>query len=335
MCRFSIRAALEADGDIEVTKEVDSGLGALEALRSEQYDVVTLDIDLPDLHGLSLLRELRERFPHLPVLIVSALSSDGASLALEALALGAADVVDKRLFASQASAVADKVRAVAPGPLTGTFAPVSPRKSGPSPRRSINLARDVELCVIGSSTGGPAVLQRILPCLPARIPFPVVIAQHMPRNATPSFAQRLSSSCVIPVSEARQLERLLPGRAYVLPGGLRSHIRPGKVVQTEPGQGHHAPCIDDVFNSAARVARERCLAILLTGMGRDGALGMRAVHHAGGMTIAQEESSCTVYGMPRAAIELGGVQRTMTPEQLRSFFESDAPLSDEGTASKR
>jgi two-component system chemotaxis response regulator CheB len=202
--------------------------------------------------------------------------------------------------------VVDRLEALAPGarPSNGAVARPEPI-AGPAMLADL---RGCELCVIGASTGGPAAVQRVLQRLPAGFPFPVVVVQHMPAGFTEAFARRLDSLSRLRVTEAVEGHRLVPGDVVVAPGGRHLRVSPGLavVLSPEPADARHIPSIDVTMRSAARSRPGRVLGILLTGMGEDGAEGMATIRAGGGVTIAESEASCVVYGMPRAAVRRGG-----------------------------
>jgi two-component system chemotaxis response regulator CheB len=276
--------------------------------------VITLDVEMPNMNGLDFLERIMRLRP-MPVVMVSTLTSRGAEATLEALELGAVDCVEKPGGADPASfgRLAEKVKVAARArvrqrglrkepPCTGIFAP------------------NDKIVAIGSSTGGVEALLSIIERLPANC-APTVITQHMPAAFTRSFAERLNRASAATVTEARDGDPLIPGHVYVAPGGdLHLEVEGStafrcKVAQGPPVSGH-SPSVDMLFNSIARSAKARGVGIILTGMGRDGARGLLAMRQAGARTLGQDESTCVVYGMPRAAFELGAVERQLPLEKL-------------------
>ncbi|MGH7513995.1 MAG: CheB methylesterase domain-containing protein, partial [Gemmatimonadales bacterium] len=214
--------------------------------------------------------------------------------------------------------VVDRMKAVAPGP------PSTGRSNGP-PAPAEPVAPDLggcELCVIGASTGGPAAVQRILQALPAVFPLPVVVVQHMPVGFTRPFAQRLASLSRVRVAEAEDGVRLVPGSAVIAPAGSHLRVSPNLavVLTPEPSDAKHIPSVDVTMRSAARSRPGKVLGILLTGMGEDGADGMATIRAGGGVTIAESEASCVVYGMPRAAILRGGAGWVLSLEEIADLL---------------
>jgi two-component system chemotaxis response regulator CheB len=280
---------------------------------------MTLDVEMPRMDGLTFLERLMRLHP-MPVVMVSSLTERDAEASVRALELGAVDVIAKpKASGSQgltefALAIADSLRAAARADLGRRGAQAGPRAAprlldGPSDRKAL----EGRLIAIGASTGGTEAIREVLSQLPVDIP-PIVIVQHMPEMFTRMFAKRLDEQCRIAVTEAKDRERLLPGRAYVAPGNWHLAVRlngrsfESRVEQSAP-VNRHRPSVDVLFDSVAECAGDGATAVILTGMGADGALGMRRIKSAGGHTLAQDEASCVVFGMPRSAIELGCVDK--------------------------
>jgi len=319
--RKALKRVIEAEGDATVVGEASTGREVEAALVATPADVVTLDVNLPDISGLEVLRALRAKRPEVAVLMLSALTHEGAVTTVEALTLGAADFIDKSRFGSMditqlGEELMEKLRAIA---RTREERGVRTRITKPAVP-PIDLSR-CDLCVIGASTGGPGAIQTLLHALPCAPHFPIVIAQHMPVGFTDPFARRLSTLCKVVVSEARDGEAMLAGRAYIAPGGKQLRLTQARTasITVDPAAGV-APCVDFLFESAIKVSRGRVLGVLLTGMGRDGARGLLAIKQAGGVTIAQDAATSIVYGMPRAAIELGAATYELGLEDLCSLF---------------
>jgi two-component system chemotaxis response regulator CheB len=201
------------------------------------------------------------------------------------------------------------------------------RAPRPADHAVLSELRHCDLCVIGASTGGPPALQRILERLPARFPLPIVVVQHMPPSFTEAFAKRLDALCRLRVMEATEGMRLVPGHAVVAPGGRHLRISSGLavVLTPEPSEARHIPSIDVTMRSAARSRPGRVLGILLTGMGEDGAEGMATIRAGGGVTIAESEASCVVYGMPRAAVRRGGAGLVLGLEEIAGLLAALSP----------
>jgi two-component system chemotaxis response regulator CheB len=277
------------------------------------------------MNGLAVLRALLARDPGLRIIMLSAHTQEGAEATLEALSAGAADFLDKTRFGlldleGLGHELRERVKAIG-----------SRRGGGPEGQK-VNLAarryahppvsRAIDLCVIGASTGGPAAIQAILERLPADFPAPVAIVQHMPPGFTRPFAARLNLHSRLRVSEAEHGVRLIPGQAVIAQAGRHLSFtgRLEVVLSAEPAQARHIPSVNVMMLSAARVRPGRVLAVLLTGMGDDGAEGMVAIRAGGGVTVAEAEESCVVYGMPRAAAERGGADHQMPIAELAEWL---------------
>jgi len=341
---------------IEVVATASDPVFARERLRRDWPDVIVLDVEMPRMDGLSFLRELMAERPT-PVVMCSTLTERGADTTLQALAAGAVGFITKprsglRDFMDDAqNGVVAAVRAAArsrptaarPMPLRAGAVPVvarttpglPPRASFGQPPRAATGAGNAEpattlgrtteqLIAIGISTGGVQALERLLTPLSRTLPG-IVVVQHMPERFTASFAQRLDSLCELDVREARDGDRVLPGQALIAPGGKHLRIaRNGAQYVVEvidgPAVNHHKPSVDVLFRSVAQHAGRNALGIIMTGMGDDGARGLKAMHDAGARTAAQDESSCVVFGMPDVAIRLGGVDDVVPLDHLGGWI---------------
>ena len=305
--------ALRKHDDIEVVGGAANPYIARDMILQHKPDVITLDIEMPRMDGLSFLRKLMEHHP-IPAIVVSSLTQQGSAASVEALRIGAIDVIGKpggpHAVAEVADRVAERIRALRTGsPIRlGRVRAGSPRRRSAPPARSASRLRG--LIAIGASTGGTQAIETVLTRMPADVP-PIVIVQHMPAGFTRAFAARLNGVCRMRVVEAAGNEPLERGVAYVAPGdhhltvdrqGLRLLTR---LDQQEPIH-YQRPAVDALFTSAARLRGLPMVAMLLTGMGADGADGMVALRHAGAETIAEAEESCVVFGMPKEAIARGG-----------------------------
>lgn len=299
---------------IEVVGYARDGVEALAMITTLTPQVITLDIEMPRMDGLACLAKIMELHPT-PVVMVSSWTTEGAELTLKALELGAVDFVakpsgDESDSASIGAELVGKVR------LAAT---IDPARLTSGRIRKVRTAafspRNCGLVVIGASTGGPRALQVLLQTIPAPFPAPIVIAQHIPAGFTEALAQRLDSITPLTVKEGASGETLLSGHVYVCPAGLQSTVRhdAGKLwLECGHVSGQvYKPSIDILFQSAAEACGERTAAVLLTGMGSDGARGMLAIRQAGGVTLAEDEATCVVFGMPRSAAELGAAQQVL------------------------
>ncbi|WP_430407248.1 protein-glutamate methylesterase/protein-glutamine glutaminase [Hydrogenophaga sp.] len=307
-------------------------LVAREMIRELNPDVITLDVEMPRMDGLEFLSRLMRLRP-MPVVMVSTLTEQGAEITLRALEMGAVDFVAKpRVGVSSglqelAGDIVDKIRVAASAhvkrlpsaPAAGTTAPAS-GSSTTAQRAALPRVSTEKIICIGASTGGTEAIREVLVPMPADSPA-IVITQHMPPGFTTSFAHRLDTLCRIRVQEARDGDRILPGHAYIAPGGHHLRIdRNGSnyvavVEDTEP-VNRHRPSVEVLFKSAARVIGPNALGIMLTGMGADGAAAMREMKDAGSYNYVQDEASCVVFGMPRMAIQHGAAHEVLPLSQI-------------------
>ncbi len=306
--RGLISATLRRDPDLQVVGAAGDPLEAREMIKELNPDVITLDIEMPNMNGLEFLERIMRLRP-MPVVMVSTLTQAGADATLRALELGAVDCVAKPTSAVASeglSELAAKVKVAA-------RASVRPAGRIAQPKVRTGYAPADSILAIGSSTGGVEALLTILANFPENCP-PTVITQHMPATFTKSFAARLDRICGGRVEEATDGAPLEVGRVYLAPGGethlevvraggLRCRLRQGDLISG------HRPSVDALFNSVAHAAGAAACGVILTGMGRDGAAGLKAMRDAGARTLGQDEASCVVYGMPRAAFETGAVER--------------------------
>jgi two-component system chemotaxis response regulator CheB len=328
--RKMIPDMLEADPSIEVVGTAMDGTFCLKKIEELKPNVVTLDLQMPGMNGIDTLKEIMRWHP-VPVIVVSSHSTEGASITLKALGLGAVDFVTKPQDASahkeMATVLIAKIRAAAdckvvrPGTLRGAPAPAEKISTG----KAVPLAS--KLVAIGISTGGPQALEFLLAQLPPDFPGAIVVVQHMPEGFTDMFARRLDELCSLRVKEAQSGDMLQAGRVLVCPGSRHIKVKRlamGDVVMLneEPRVNGHRPSVDVLFHSVAEEFGSHAVAVLMTGMGDDGAEGLGAVKKAGGMTIAQSEESCVVFGMPRVAIERGYAMRVVALDVLSSTLQA-------------
>ncbi len=329
LVRQTLRTLLGRDGEFEVEVAADP-LFAEQKLASFAADVVILDLEMPRMDGLTWLRQ-RMRTEPIPVVICSALADRWADAALRALEEGAVEVVTKpqigvRDFLEQsAHAIRDAVRAAADVGRSAAWK-ARRRLAGPpvSPLRPAVETAPIRdsgaLIALGASTGGPEALKTILEAMPADAP-PILVVQHMPAGFTAAFAKRLDSACRITVREAQSGDRLRPGLALIARGDHHLLVhRVGSVYVAELDSGplvsRHRPSVDVLFGSVARVAGAEAVGVILSGMGADGAEGMLSLRRAGAVTIAQDQQSSVVFGMPREAIERGAVQSIVPIDRI-------------------
>jgi len=327
--RRAIARVLEADPGIKVVGEAANGTEALERVPAARPDVVTLDLAMPGMDGLTALRGLMARDPGLRVLMLSVHTQEGAEATLEALAAGAVDFVDKSRFGMMefeglGRELRERIRALAGarGAGDGASRNGAGHDGGIDARGAIPGRQAIDLCVLGASTGGPAAIQQILEALPAAFPIPLAIVQHMPPGFTGPFARRLDQRCRLRVREAEDGDRLEPGTVLIAPAGyhMRVNVNLAVTLSADSGHARHVPSVDVLMLSAARARPGRILGVLLTGMGDDGAEGMAMIHGQGGITLAENEATSVVYGMPRAAWERGAVTRQLPLPALAEWL---------------
>ncbi|SFB22063.1 two-component system, chemotaxis family, response regulator CheB [Collimonas sp. OK607] len=316
LIRSLMTEIINSQPDMTVVATAPDPLVARDLIKQLNPDVLTLDVEMPRMDGLDFLEKLMRLRP-MPVLMVSSLTERGSEITLRALELGAVDFVTKpRLgiregLLEYTDLIADKIRAAARARLQSARRPGVDAKTGTglTPMLHSPLLSTEKLIIIGASTGGTEAIREVLQPLPPDSPG-IMIAQHMPPGFTRSFAQRLDGLCRITVKEAEHGERVLPGHAYIAPGGFhlslaRSGANYVAHLDQEAAVNRHRPSIDVLFDSVARHAGKNAIGMILTGMGRDGAAGLLRMRQAGAYTLAQDEASCVVFGMPREAIEMG------------------------------
>jgi two-component system, chemotaxis family, protein-glutamate methylesterase/glutaminase len=329
--RQVVAGLLGAAPGIEVIAAVADPLLAIERLKQQWPDVIVLDVEMPRMDGITFLRKLMQERPT-PVVICSTLTERGAKTTLEALAAGAVAIVTKPkiglkqfltescddLVATVRAAARANVRRLA---MRAEAAPLTPTAKNTAdvilaPQTSRPMTQTTERVVaIGTSTGGTQALEEVLTALP-RVSPGIVIVQHMPEKFTAAFAARLDGLCQITVKEAENNDRVINGRALIAPGGRhlvlkRSGAQYFVEVVDGPLVNRHRPSVDVMFRSVAKAAGVNALGVIMTGMGDDGAAGMLEMRTAGARTVAQDEESCVVFGMPKEAIKRGGVERTI------------------------
>jgi two-component system chemotaxis response regulator CheB len=330
--RGLITAVLRSDPDVDVIGQAGDAMEAREAIKQLNPDVVTLDIEMPNMNGLEFLEKIMRLRP-MPVIMVSTLTHRGTNATLAALEIGAFDCVSKpqpgdmRPFGD----LAEKVKAAARSQRRQVMPsqPVTP----PPSVADYRVGRKV--VAIGSSTGGVEALIAVLQKFPANCP-PTVITQHMPSTFTKSFAERLNRLCAPVVQEATDGARLEIGKVYLAPGGER-HLQVVnasapccRLLEREPVNGHR-PSVDVLFDSVAELAGRNAVGVILTGMGRDGAAGLLKMRHAGARTLGQNEKTSVVYGMPRVAFELGAVEQQLPLNAIGEEILKMTAARKEGT----
>lgn len=331
--RSLLREQLEAEPGIEVIGVAPDPLFAFQKLRTLRPDVLVVDVEMPRMDGLTFLRQLMQDDP-IPTIVFSSLAAQGSAVALDAMDAGAVAILCKpgaavgQFIQEQRAQLVQTVRQAASSRMRKIARPAPGAARHVPPLASAGLGRTTDAIVaIGTSTGGTRALEYLLKRMP-RDCTGLVIVQHMPANFTRQFAQRLDGGCDIEVREAQDGDRVMPGRALIAPGGLHLSVqRNGAqyqvVVQDGPPVSRHKPSVDVLFRSVARAAGRNALGVIMTGMGDDGARGLKVMREAGAATLAQDEESCVVFGMPKEAIRHGAVEHICSlediPERIAHF----------------
>ncbi len=350
LARKLISGMLESDPGIKIIGTAANGIFALRRIYRDKPDVVTMDFEMPQMDGLETLKTVMERHPT-PVVMISAHTQHGADVTVRALELGAVDFIAKPsgrqsgVLRQLKKVLVERVKAAArahvhmipqaPSPEAAApplAAPARRARKAPKTRRLVARKKktqpcsprtsDIRLIAVGASTGGVPRIEEILRSLPADAP-PCLVVQHMPVTFTASFAERLDAVCSVTVREAQGSETLEPGLAFVARGGVHLGVKSvgsNLVTQLDDGPelSGHRPSVDHLFGSCAREVGEACVGIILSGMGKDGAEGLYSIHEAGGRTIAENEESCIVFGMPGAAVQLGAAQAVLHADVIAS-----------------
>lgn len=314
--RRALTRAFTALPGVELVGTANEGSEALQKIRSLAPDLVTLDLEMPGMDGLTTLKLMREQGFCKKVVVLSALG--GERRTVEALCLGADDFIQKPSSANAMETLSLLLqRAVDQFTTRRAPAIAAPRPPRPVTRRTV----PIEVVVLGVSTGGPNALPETLAQLPANLPVPVLIVQHMPATFTRLLAERLNSKCAISISEAIDQEPLRPGQVYIAPGNFHMEVvGTSKSAKIHLHQGPHEngcrPAADVLFRSAAELYGDRCLSVVMTGMGKDGLEGVRALAARGGLCLAQDQESCAVWGMPRFIVENRLAHEVLPPAEL-------------------
>jgi two-component system chemotaxis response regulator CheB len=327
--RQVLTEVLAQDAGIEVIGAASDPIFAMDRMRAQWPDVIVLDVEMPRMDGITFLKKIMSERPT-PVVICSTLTLKGAETTMQALAAGAASIVPKptmglkRFLQDSADDLVNAVKAAAQAnvkrlvPSANPPPAVAPKLSADAvlPASSVAMAETTDRVVaIGTSTGGTQALEAVLTQLPRVCPG-IVIVQHMPEKFTEAFANRLNGLCQLEVREAKSGDRVMPGRALIAPGGRHMLLkRSGAQYHVDvidgPLVSRHRPSVDVLFRSVAKCAGKNALGIIMTGMGDDGAHGLKELHDMGARTLAQDEESCVVYGMPKEAVKLGAVDRVL------------------------
>ena len=334
LVRQTLCDILNSDPGIEVVGTAADPFLAAQRMQTVVPDVITLDVEMPRMDGLTFLRKLMSQHP-IPVVMCSTLTGSGSETALKALEYGAVDIITKpkmgtkQFIEESRMRICDAIKGAAAarlGPLTAmrTMKEISPKYTADvimeKPNAKAMIQTTEKVVVVGASTGGTEALKVFLEMLPADTPG-IVIVQHMPENFTAAFAKRLDSICRVTVKEAKDNDTVVRGRALIAPGNhhallKRSGARYYVEIKDGPLVSRHRPSVDVLFRSAARYAGKNAVGVIMTGMGDDGARGMKEMFDAGAVTIAQDEASCVVYGMPHEAVKQGGVSKILPLQNI-------------------
>ena len=332
--RQTMKEILESDPRIEVMATAADPYIAVERIRRELPDVITLDVEMPRMDGITFLEKLMAQRP-IPVVICSTLTEKGSETALAALEKGAVEIITKpklstkQFLEESRIRVCDAVKSAAQARMRESRPPAPRAPVAPKLTADAVIARPVsramiqtteKIIAVGASTGGTEALRVFLEALPPDAPG-ILIVQHMPEKFTASFAERLDSICRVTVKEAANGDSVIRGQALIAPGNKhtllqRSGARYYVEVKDGPLVSRHRPSVDVLFRSTARYAGANAVGVIMTGMGDDGAKGMSEMHESGAWTIAQDEASCVVFGMPQEAIKLGAAQRVLPLETI-------------------
>lgn len=332
--RQTMSDILASDPDIEVIATANDPFAAAARLKEEIPDVITLDVEMPRMDGLTFLQKIMSQHP-IPVVMCSSLTGDGSASAMKALECGAVDIITKprvgtkQFLEESRMRICDAVKAAAQAKLrkinqqTIQRAPkltADAMLAKPEVKSKAMLQTTEKVVVVGASTGGTEALRVFLEMLPEDSPG-IVIVQHMPEHFTSAFANRLNSICRVTVKEAENNDTVVRGRALIAPGNQhlllkRSGARYFVEIKEGPLVSRHRPSVDVLFRSAARYAGKNAVGVIMTGMGDDGARSMKEMYDAGAITIAQDEATCVVFGMPAEAIKHGGVHKVMPLERI-------------------
>jgi two-component system, chemotaxis family, protein-glutamate methylesterase/glutaminase len=332
--RQALTAILQSDPEIEVMGVASDPYVAAKKIMNEVPDVITLDVEMPRMDGLTFLRRIMAQHP-MPVIIISSLTARGTETAMKALEYGAVDIITKpqlntKQFIEESKIkICDAVKAAARAKLLRKLPKpqiITPKHTADAVLAagvSTSMIKTTEKVVaVGASTGGTEALRVFLEAMPADTPG-IVIVQHMPENFTRSFANRLNELCQITVKEAENGDTVIRGRALIAPGNhhlllKRSGARYYVEINDGPLVNRHRPSVDVLFRSTAKYAGSNAIGVIMTGMGDDGARGLLEMRQAGAVTIAQDEATCVVYGMPKEAVKLGAAQHILPLQNIAS-----------------
>lgn len=335
--RQLVKNVLRGIADVEVVGTASSGSEALEKIAELKPHLLTLDVQMPDMNGLELLREIKRLKLKVKSIMLSSLTAEGAQTTTDALLAGAFDFIQKPNSSCAATnraqletLLADKIHAFresanATLPKRASTATALNPKTGEPKGPAAERTRRIRAVLIGTSTGGPIALREVLPRLPKKLGVPILVVQHMPPKYTATLAERINEVSELPVCEAANGMLVEPNRVYIAPGGLQMAIefKDGRTLirtNEDPPEHNTRPSVDYLFRSAAEVYSGNLLGVILTGMGRDGADGCRLIKQHGGSVLAQHPDGCVVYGMPKAIVEENLADRVVPLEKIASWI---------------
>lgn len=349
--RRLISRMLLSDNEITEIQTANDGEEAVQMAKSMKPDVITMDIEMPKMDGLAALRKIMNECPT-PVVMCSSLTIEGSRSTFRALQIGAVDFIAKdtsQSFGNIMDITAElqtKVKVAAKARIKKPQITIrSTLDRADNKNTSIRHNDDkvpaidpaqLDLIVIGSSTGGPPIVEVLIKALPRDLCVPVVVAQHMPLIFTKSLAERLNDHCAVPVKHAENDTILMKGTVYILPGGLHGRVKKSIAarlafdISEQPLDAHYKPSVNELMASAATACRSRVLGVMLSGMGNDGCIGAGKLVAAGGTLLAQNEETCVVYGMPKAVVEAGFAHACLPPQSIANIFSSIHKLSAAG-----
>ncbi|MDD6795181.1 MAG: chemotaxis response regulator protein-glutamate methylesterase [Clostridiaceae bacterium] len=325
--RKVISDILEKNEGLEVVAKFRNGKELIEKVDQYEPDIITLDIEMPILNGLETLKELKKQKKDYPIIMLSSLTTQNSIHTIECLSLGATDFIEKP---TNAMALGKEFKYV----LIEKILAIAKRKKNivdlelsidrfPKRNKEVTVEGKVDVVVIGASTGGPKALQAVLTKIDGDINVPIFVVQHMPKGFTKAFADRLNGLCKLKTVEAEDGMHVERNTIYIAPGGHHMTVIDRKIkLNDEPAIWGVRPAVDKLFESAVKVYRKNILSVILTGMGRDGAKGTEVIKDAGGITISEDESTCTIYGMPKAAYETGKVDLVLPLNEIPAKINS-------------
>ncbi len=341
--RKALRRILSSDPDIEVVGEANNGRMGIELVKKLKPDVVTLDYKMPEMDGLEALKEIL-KIRKIPVIMISSFTREGGEITLKALEAGAVDFIDKTSvqspieFVKLAQEITDKIKAATRANLRQLverkLEDDKDFKKTEKPQESEELYSFDRIIIIGASTGGPQALQYLIPALPFGYPYPIIVIQHIPKLFSRSLAERLDSFSKVHVVETDDGMKIARGKVYIAKAGehlyfLKNDDYYSLVHSSIPRESLHKPSVDVTMAAAAKMFGEKAVGIILTGMGRDGARGLLEIKKHNGITVAESRETAIIYGMPKAAVETGAVQKSLPLPLIKDFLLKLADESSE------